>query len=76
MKILIACLFGLLILNSFFSLYLWKENQRNRQNIGFLESKIDRLDIDALEKIKSKEITEIDCSSNESGDWLKSTFCN
>lgn len=76
MKILIACLFGLLILNSFFSLYLWKENQRNRQNIGFLENKIDRLDIDTLEKIKSKEVTEIDCSSNESNDWLKSTFCN
>ncbi|WP_180056668.1 MULTISPECIES: hypothetical protein [unclassified Acinetobacter] len=76
MKILIACLFGLLIANSFFSWFLWKENQRNRQNIGFLENKMDRLDIDSLEKIRSKANTDIDCSSTEPGDWLKSSICN
>lgn len=66
----------MLLFNSITSWFLWKENQRNKQNIEFLENKIDRLDIDALEKIKLKESTEIDCSSNTSSNWLTSTLCD
>ena len=66
----------MLVLNSSTSWFLWKENQINKQNIAFLENKIDRLDIGALEKIKLKESVEIDCSSNTSGDWLSSTLCD
>lgn len=66
----------MLVLNFITSWFLWKENQINKQNISFLENKIDRLDIDALEKIKLKESVEIDCSSNTSGDWLSSTLCD
>ena len=75
MKILIIVLFTLLSINSFLSWHLWNENQKNRQNIGFLENKIDRLDIDALEKIKSKEVMEVDCNSESGGNWISDAIC-
>lgn len=76
MKTLIFIFFIILLINISFSFYLWKENQRNRQNIVFLENKMDRLDIDALEKIKNKNEVEINCENIESSDWLAGTFCN
>ena len=76
MKILTSLLLIALLINIGFSFYLWKENQRNRQNIVFLENKIDRLDIDALEKIKDKNEVGFNCENIESGNWLAGTFCN
>lgn len=76
MKVLIGFLFVLLIANSVFSFYLWKANEKNKLNISFLESKLDRLDIDTLEKIKKAPNTEINCEDNKSGDWLSATICN
>lgn len=58
------------------SFYLWDQLATAKNNISYLENKVDRLDIDALEKIKSKNTDEFDCSSSNSGDWLSSTFCN
>lgn len=54
----------------------WKQQKTNVANIGYLETKIDRLDIDALERIKSQEDNKIDCSNLSSGDWLSSDLCN
>ncbi len=76
MKILTSIFFIALLINIGFSFYLWKENQKNRESIGFLENKIDRLDIDTLEKIKGKDEVNIDCENIQSGDWITGTLCN
>lgn len=76
MKILNSILLIALLINIGFSFHLWRENQRNRQNIGFLENKIDRLDIDTLEKIKGKNEVDINCENIDSSDWITTTLCN
>jgi hypothetical protein len=54
-KILISFLFIMLLVNSGLIFTLWKKSQSHDQDIGYIENKVDRLDIEALEKIKSKE---------------------
>lgn len=75
-KIIIALLCLVSLVNAGLIYMLWSQQQVNSRNIGFLENKVDRLDIDALENIKSEKTDEIDCSSSTSGDWLHSAFCN
>lgn len=44
-----------MLVNSGLLFLLWKQSESNKQDIGYIENKVDRLDIDALEKIKSKD---------------------
>lgn len=69
-------LFITLLINVGFSFYLLRENQRNKQDIEFLENKIDRLDIDTLEKIKGKNEVDINCEDIENGNWITDTLCS
>lgn len=45
----------MMLVNSGLLFLLWKQSESNKQDIGYIENKVDRLDIDALEKIKSKD---------------------
>lgn len=54
-KILISFIFITILINSVLIFMLWKQGQSNEQDIAYIENKVDRLDIDALEKIKSKD---------------------
>lgn len=54
-KILISFIFIMMLVNSGLLFLLWKQSESNKQDIGYIENKVDRLDIDALEKIKSKD---------------------
>ena len=52
-KILIALLCLVSIANASLIYMLWSQQKINSRDIGFLENKMDRLDVDALEKIRS-----------------------
>lgn len=76
MKIMIFASLLFSISNMIVSFYLWDQLSTAKSEISYLESELYRLDIEALEKIKSEKTDNFDCSSSSSGDWLSSTFCN
>ncbi|ENV46807.1 hypothetical protein P255_00957 [Acinetobacter brisouii CIP 110357] len=67
-KIIPILFFALILINIGFSAYLWKQNKELKSDISNISSELMRLDLDALEKIKSKNSGVV--SSGECGSWI------
>lgn len=74
-KVLISLAAFFILLNLALSIYLIRENMQIKSNISSMYGDISKLDIDELSKIRAKNSTDSDCSSDGSG-WWGATPCD
>lgn len=74
MKYLAIILGCLLLINLGFTGYIYSENKKLKRDILSLETTLDRLDIEALEKISLPK-EEQNCEISDTGSWLNSLNC-
>lgn len=54
-KVIISIFLIITLLNIGFSAYLWKQNKELQSDVSAISSTLDRLDLDALEKIQTPQ---------------------
>lgn len=71
LAIILGCL---LLVNLGFTGYIYSENKNLKRDVLNLETTLDRLDVEALEKIRLPKVKQ-KCELSGTGDWLASLNC-